>query len=150
MAENERIKIRGREGDAIIVHGTAVAWEGRGLLLIGASGSGKSALALELMAYGAQLVADDMVALESQADQLFARAPLGLTAAIEARGMGLLPAKLEPRARLKAVFDAECRTAARLPQLQEICIQMVTIPLLHRPESGAVAPALLQYLKWAE
>ncbi len=42
--------------------GRAVALAGRGILILGASGSGKSALALALVAGGAALVADDRVA----------------------------------------------------------------------------------------
>jgi len=42
-----------------IRHATTVAVAGRGLMIEGPSGSGKSALALELMAFGAELVADD-------------------------------------------------------------------------------------------
>lgn len=41
------------------IHGTAVAIDGRGLLLIGPSGAGKSDLALRLMEDGAALVGDD-------------------------------------------------------------------------------------------
>ena len=43
----------------MILHATCVAVDGRGLLILGPSGSGKSALALQLIALGAQLVADD-------------------------------------------------------------------------------------------
>ena len=41
----------------VVVHATAVAWHGRGVLLRGPSGSGKSALALRLLHAGAVLVA---------------------------------------------------------------------------------------------
>ena len=39
--------------DGEILHASCVAVAGRGLLIAGASGSGKSALALDLMAFGA-------------------------------------------------------------------------------------------------
>ena len=41
------------------IHGTAVAIDGRGVLLIGPSGAGKSDLALRLIDAGAALVGDD-------------------------------------------------------------------------------------------
>jgi HPr kinase/phosphorylase len=43
----------------LVLHATTVAIGGRGVLILGPSGSGKSGLALELMAMGAGLVADD-------------------------------------------------------------------------------------------
>ena len=53
---------RGLIGDgsqSAIVHGSAVAVDGGGVLLRGASGSGKSDLALRLIDAGAMLIADD-------------------------------------------------------------------------------------------
>ena len=41
------------------IHATCVAIEGRGVLIVGPSGSGKSDLALRLIDRGAALVADD-------------------------------------------------------------------------------------------
>jgi len=60
------------------------------------SGSGKSALALELLALGARLVADDGTLLRRDAarPRLWAAAGEGLPARIEARGVGLIPARL--------------------------------------------------------
>lgn len=46
-----------------IVHGSCVAFGGAGVLILGPSGSGKSALALALIGLGAALVADDRVSL---------------------------------------------------------------------------------------
>ena len=43
------------------LHGSAVAFGARGLLILGGSGSGKSSLALRLVQHGAALVADDRV-----------------------------------------------------------------------------------------
>ncbi len=43
------------------LHASAVAVDGRGCLITGASASGKSTLALEMIALGAELVADDRV-----------------------------------------------------------------------------------------
>ena len=42
-----------REPETINLHASAVALDGRGALILGASGSGKSGLALRLMALGA-------------------------------------------------------------------------------------------------
>ena len=45
----------------VVIHGTAVSLDGRGVLLIGPSGCGKSDLGLRLVDAGARLIADDAV-----------------------------------------------------------------------------------------
>ncbi|WP_040850329.1 HPr kinase/phosphorylase, partial [Nitrospirillum viridazoti] len=78
----------------IRVHATCVSVGGAGVLLRGASGSGKSDLALRLVDAGALLVADDQVALAADptATLLTATAPERLAGLIEVRGLGILPA----------------------------------------------------------
>ena len=80
------------EGPAsLVVHASCVAAGERGLLIMGKSGAGKSALALQLIAFGAALVADDRVALTIEDDTLIARCPgQAIRGMIEARGFGLL------------------------------------------------------------
>lgn len=75
------------------LHATTVAIEGRGLVILGPSGAGKSTLALELMATGAVLVADDRTDLARQGDALIASVPQALAGRIEARGIGILGAR---------------------------------------------------------
>ncbi|MFZ3585333.1 HPr kinase/phosphorylase [Loktanella sp. DJP18] len=74
------------------VHATAVAIAGRGVLIRGRSGAGKSALALDLMAFGAVLIADDRVHLTRRGDRILATCPPVLSGLTEARGLGLLRA----------------------------------------------------------
>lgn len=84
--------VDGDRGRRLVVHGSALAWHGRGLLLRGPSGSGKSALALRLLGAGAVLVADDLVALRPFHGGLLA-GPVDVPAdglgLIEARGLGI-------------------------------------------------------------
>jgi HPr kinase/phosphorylase len=63
---------------------------GDGILILGASGAGKSSVALKLLAMGAALVADDRVELFEQEQALWARAPASLAGLIEARGLGIV------------------------------------------------------------
>ncbi|MEM9436242.1 MAG: hypothetical protein AAGA15_04310 [Pseudomonadota bacterium] len=137
--------LRPVEGGAHL-RASTVCWKGKALLIAGASGSGKSSLALELMAFGAGLVADDVTHLEI-GDGLMARAPDTLPRAIEARGVGLLKAELVERAQVVAAIDLSSRVAARMPQEQSISLLGHSIPLLLRPATGPVAAMLLQYLK---
>ncbi|MBN8532408.1 MAG: aldolase, partial [Alphaproteobacteria bacterium] len=53
----------------MLTYGTAVAIGDRAVLLRGASGAGKSDLALRLIDEGAQLVADDQVYVEARDSQ---------------------------------------------------------------------------------
>ncbi|EPX82240.1 HPr kinase/phosphorylase [Salipiger mucosus] len=133
--------------DPPTLHATAVAVDGRGLLIRGASGSGKSGLALEMMARGAQLVSDDRVILRAAGDALWLTAPKPLRGMIEARGIGLLGADCTDRARLCAVLDLDREEEARLPQRREIMLQGHRIPLLHKSAHPYFAASLVQYLK---
>ncbi|WND03924.1 HPr kinase/phosphatase C-terminal domain-containing protein [Temperatibacter marinus] len=74
----------------MLVHGTALEVNGQAILLRGASGAGKSDLALRLLAKGAKLIGDDYVVL-SQADRsVFVRAAPELHGMLEVRGVGII------------------------------------------------------------
>lgn len=134
---------------AEIRHATTVAVAGRGVMIEGPSGSGKSALALDLMAHGAQLVADDRTRVRRGAGpvRIWAEAPETLPALIEARGIGLLPARLAGPVPLVAVVRLDQTEAARLPEPRLCTILGCEITLFHPPVRGAFTPALLQYLR---
>ncbi|HGG65172.1 MAG TPA: serine kinase, partial [Rhodobacteraceae bacterium] len=76
-----------RVNDPLVVHASSVAVDGKAVLVVGPSGSGKSALCLQLMALGATLVADDRTELISSESGLIARAPETIDGMIEARGV---------------------------------------------------------------
>lgn len=69
-----------------VLHATCVEWFGRGVLIRGKSGAGKSDLALRLIDAGAALVADDQVLLENG----IASAPARLQGLLEVRGFGIV------------------------------------------------------------
>lgn len=86
-----------------------------GILLLGESGSGKSDLALRLIARGAKLVADDRVEIFTQDRALFARAPASLAGLIEVRGLGIVAQPFATEARV-ALAVALIEDAPRTPQ----------------------------------
>ena len=131
----------------LILHATAVAVAGRGLLIRGASGSGKSGLALEMMARGAQLVSDDRVIVSDRDDGLWLSAPAPLRGLIEARGLGLLGATPCDPAPLVAVLDLDPLETERLPHRRETMLQGRRIPLLHNTAHPYFPAALVQYLR---
>ncbi|HJZ14329.1 MAG TPA: hypothetical protein VJ251_02575, partial [Stellaceae bacterium] len=80
----------------ILVHATAIAIDGRAVLLRGPSGAGKSDLALRLIDGGARLVADDQAELRRAGERVMVRAPAEIAGLIEVRGIGIL--QVEPLA----------------------------------------------------
>jgi HPr kinase/phosphorylase len=72
------------------VHGALVNVLGTGVLLLGPSGVGKSETALELVARGHRLAADDVVALSREGDGVRGEAPALIRHHLEIRGLGIL------------------------------------------------------------
>lgn len=99
----------------IRIHATCIAMAGRGVLLAGASGVGKSDLALRMIDRGAQLVSDDYTELDVRDTVLFARPPALLRGKIEVRGLGIQPMNFVEGVPV-ALFIALDESPERLPQ----------------------------------
>lgn len=72
------------------IHATTVAIAGRGVLISGPSGSGKSDLALRLIDRGAVLVADDRTRITGGDGRVLGGAPDAIAGRLEVRGLGIL------------------------------------------------------------
>lgn len=83
---------------------TAVSVKGRGLLIEGAPGSGKSSLALALIDRGATLIGDDGVALAMLNGQLLASPAPATAGLLEVRNVGLVPMPFVDRAAIALVI----------------------------------------------
>ena len=121
------------------IHATTVAFGNRALAILGPSGAGKSGLALQLMALGAELVADDRTVLARCGSGLCAAAPAALAALagrIEARGLGILAAPAhEGPVPLGAAVDLAQSESERLPPFRSVTFLGVSVDLvLARPE----------------
>ena len=127
--------------------GNAGAHEARGVIILGPSGSGKSALALRLMALGAVLVADDRSRITRREGALYASAPKAIRGVIEARGVGLLKAEVLAQARIVLAVDLARQERARLPEHRVWQILGIEMPLLHAVASDHFPAALVQYLR---
>lgn len=72
------------------LHGVLVDVDGIGVLIIGASGIGKSECALDLVSRGHRLVADDVVEIRRRGEDLVGQASELIRNLIEVRGLGIL------------------------------------------------------------
>lgn len=133
--------------DTLTLHASCVEMSGRAVMIMGASGSGKSGLALELMAYGCTLVADDRTILSRRGDVLCCSAPPALIGKIEARFVGILNADTTASATLVLVINLDHEEVIRLPPQRCVSYLGVEVPLINRPSQGHVAAAVLQYLR---
>ncbi|MBI1868525.1 MAG: aldolase [Methylocystis sp.] len=94
-----------------MVHANALLIGEAGVLLRGPSGSGKSALTLDLLALAAQqgvfarLIGDDRVELVNRHGRLIARPHKAIAGAIEERGVGVVRAPCEPAGVIRCVVD---------------------------------------------
>jgi serine kinase of HPr protein (carbohydrate metabolism regulator) len=129
----------------LLAHATTVAIGGRGVLLRGASGSGKSDLALRLIDAGARLVADDQSELWRDGKAVLVRAPATIAGLIEVRGLGIVHLASLPVAKLALVVDLVAPDAVeRLPEQRSEAILGVSLPLVALAPFEASAPAKLR------
>ena len=123
-------------------HATCVAYGNAALLITGASGTGKSSLALALIGLGATLIADDQVILKNCEGVLIAHCPSPISGMIEARGVGLLSAPVQDSAILTHVVDLNQTEPDRLPPWRQITILGVEVPLVFGKDSPNLTTAL--------
>src|SRR6185369_13552251 len=74
-------------------HASTVARDGRAVLIMGPSGSGKSDLALRLLDRGFSLVSDDQTLVRVDGGRLLASPPQTIAGKLEVRGVGIVEMK---------------------------------------------------------
>ena len=130
---------------SLLVHATAVAIDGRAVLLRGPSGSGKSDLALRLIDAGARLVADDQSELSRRGDVLMVRAPATIAGLIEVRGLGILRFDALAEAPVALIADlVPADRVERLPPRRTECDPRVAVPVIAMAPFEASAAAKLR------
>ena len=123
-----------------LIHGTCIAFDAKGILLLGPPGAGKSSLALRLMdepGFGisgklkpATLVADDQVILRRDQTRLMAYPPPVLSGLLEIRGIGIVPVTHLHEAEIVLVADLVPVTEIeRLPDSAQTHTSLLNIDL---------------------
>ena len=97
------------------MHASCVAIDGRGVLIEGASGVGKSDLALRLIDRGAVLVSDDYSFVRRELHTLVASPPAKIAGKIEVRGIGIIDQPHRDEAPIALIVTLG-EPAARLPE----------------------------------
>ena len=139
------------------IHGSVVAIGEHALLIIGAAGAGKSTLALEMIALGAALVADDRIDVQpgesglDGARKLWLSPPPGIAGLVEVRGFGLVRLAARSRAALKLIADLDQAETERLPPRRERVLSGIACPVMlckGRPGLAAALTCLLKADDW--
>lgn len=130
-----------------VLHATCVAHSGRAVLIRGASGRGKSGLALQLLAMGAGLVADDRTRIWRANGQIMADVPETIQGQIEARGMGILRLPNTGAQPVVLIVDMDTESTERLPALAQTEILGQMLPVVKKNPHPHFPAAILLYLK---
>lgn len=122
------------------IHASCVSIWGRGLLIGGRSGLGKSDLALRLLDRGALLVSDDYTLLRRTGTALFASAPDTIGGRMEVRGIGIVEWPRVDQVRVSLYLDLEAEVV-RLPDpVQTRLFAGIRVPTLPFDALPASAP----------
>lgn len=128
--------------ETVLLHASCVSVNGNGVLICGAAGSGKSSLALNLIALGAELVADDQTLIRRENKNLIARCPETISHLIEARGLGILTPPTRSDVALTLVVDLETVQSQRVPLPEAYELFGITLSLFRRAPLDAFPAAL--------
>jgi len=137
------------------IHASCVLVGEQGVLIRGASGTGKSHLAFALIMAGrtgliphTALVADDRVMLERRGEQLVAFTPPQLAGLIEVRGAGIRRLPYAAQAAIALVVDLGAEDAARMPSAESLSVEIdgLVFPRLPAFSGGDIVQQVLAML----
>jgi len=127
------------------IHATCIAIDGKGVLLRGPSGVGKSDLALRLIDGGGDLVADDRVDLDAAGGQLIASAPDNLKGFLEVRGLGIMRQEAYAETPVMLVVDlVAAGDVERMPEPEHTELQGIEIRLIRLDPLQISTPAKIR------
>lgn len=123
------------------VHATCVSIGSRGVLITGRARSGKSDLALRLIAMGAMLVADDVVVLKESNGVITCSVDASIRGLLEIHGVGLVRYPVANNIPLQLVVDiVALEEEEHLPMPQKAEYLGVAVPKIALYGLAASAP----------
>lgn len=134
------------------IHASTISLNGLAAIIRGASGAGKSDLALRCLAepaggvsgHKAQLVADDYSEIFEREGELLVRAPKQIAGRLEVRGLGIVDMPFAREAKLGLVVDlVDVAEIARLPDPVMSDLAGHRFPVLRLDASKPSAPLKL-------
>ena len=87
------------------IHGSSVAVEDNGILIIGHSGSGKSDLALRLIDSGGTLISDDQTLCLKKQNEIFLFSIEAIYGLLEIRNMGIIKVPYVENVKMKIIVS---------------------------------------------
>ncbi|MGF1550045.1 MAG: HPr kinase/phosphorylase [Sphingomonadaceae bacterium] len=122
------------------LHASCVARAGRGILLAGGPGAGKSDLGLRLIDRGALLVSDDYTVVRRERGRLVASPPETIAGKMEVRGIGIVDLENAQSALVCLHVDLESPVERLPPEAVRVSIAGVEIPAIALDAREASAP----------
>jgi serine kinase of HPr protein (carbohydrate metabolism regulator) len=122
------------------IHTSSVAIGGRGVLIAGAPGRGKSDLSLRLIDRGATLISDDYTVVEARDGRLWASPPPTIAGKMEVRGLGILAIDHVAEPVPIALFVDLDAVPERLPAARATMILGIALPVVPLAALEASAP----------
>jgi HPr kinase/phosphorylase len=134
------------------LHATALIHGESGVLILGPSGSGKSALALALLAHASAigafgaLIGDDRIFVRKARGRLIARGAANMAGVIERRSAGLITVRHEPAAVVRLAAEL-CERGGRWPRMpnddDSLVVGEVALPRLALDSTLSVCDQVL-------
>ncbi|WP_034490741.1 HPr kinase/phosphorylase [Afifella pfennigii] len=116
------------------IHASCVVLAGKGVLIRGASGSGKSSLAFAIIEAGGRLLADDYCDLSVCSGRLVATPPAATAGLLELRGRGLLRLPHERAAVIRLLVDLVGEAQMpRMPEPEDLKVELLGVKLCRQP-----------------
>jgi len=127
------------------IHATSVAIRGRGVLILGPSGSGKSDLALRLIDRGASLISDDYTVASSPDGRLLLDAPPNIAGRMEIRHLGIVDIPCVGGVPANLVIELKDSPPRMPDQDQTFCIAGILLPLVTLSGLEPSAPIKVEF-----
>jgi serine kinase of HPr protein (carbohydrate metabolism regulator) len=123
------------------VHASTVAMDGRAVVILGPSGSGKSDLALRLLDRGFTLVSDDQTVVKKDGERLVASAPPNIAGKLEIRGIGIVDMDTVTNIHVALLVELTSEIQRLPDESRERPLLGVRLPLISIDAMTASAPS---------